>query len=309
VALSFLLFPDDPTIYTLNDNLFVTDSAVYNYDVGDTLQYTYFVMPQYFGPNPPPVYHNTRTIAILSKTVSANNYSYNIWEQINTGYIYYDSLNMPNASVTITTQMTSLSYSYFNAPVFSSMPDEIVFDPVSGIGRYSMQKNMLVSGCNTIRATYQTGDLYFDSSMNCIPAPFEGELYTLEYTIGLGCTNTTHGVYHQNGSSNVNYLSGYHKGSSTCGPIYIYNEIEEEESKKMINIYPNPLGADEKLHIDHQSKIKSIEIIDLAGRIVYQDFNTVNNSIIDLVFLAKGVYLCRINQAEGSIITRKLIRN
>ena len=65
-------------------------------------------------------------------------------------------------------------------------------------------------------------------------------------------------------------------------------------------IYPNPVT--DELRIDTDSKINSVQVIDLTGKMVYSSL--VNNHSINLSALPTGVYLVRINTDKGVGIER-----
>jgi hypothetical protein len=306
-AISFLNFPDDSTYFTLNDNLFLTDSNVYNFDVGDTIVYSYYVLPQYFSPCPPAYYPNRTTIAILTKSIIGNMYVYDVWEQLNTGYIYYDSVNVPHANITITANLNTISYSNVNTRIFSGMPDEAIIDQNNMVSRYKMSK--WPGACGKVTATFLSADLFYDTIMNCIPQPFEPDQNTLEYSIGLGCTNSSQCIYHQNGASNVYHLDAYSKGNNHCGSIYIYNQVEEALSNNLLTIYPNPITGDELLWIKNKSAISRIILFDQVGRVAFvkDDLNDVNS--IDLKSVIPGIYLCRFYFMDGLSVTKIIVKN
>ncbi len=66
---------------------------------------------------------------------------------------------------------------------------------------------------------------------------------------------------------------------------------------------PNPVK--EQLNIKFNADIKTIEIIDLTGKIVAIN----KQSTINLKHLSKGSYLAKITLKDGNIITRKFIKN
>jgi len=77
------------------------------------------------------------------------------------------------------------------------------------------------------------------------------------------------------------------------------------ESIESLKIYPNPnFGT---LKIDSKESITFIQLLDLTGKVVLQKENLHDQSL-NISFLDKGIYLCRIKTKSGEFITRKIIK-
>jgi photosystem II stability/assembly factor-like uncharacterized protein len=74
-----------------------------------------------------------------------------------------------------------------------------------------------------------------------------------------------------------------------------------------IKIFPNPTNGRFTIEIENNNKIKDISIIDLSGRIIYNDlFSNENSKEIDLSEFAKGIYILQLN-LENEKLTSKII--
>ena len=69
-------------------------------------------------------------------------------------------------------------------------------------------------------------------------------------------------------------------------------------------IYPNPTKGE--VFIKNNSKIVSIEVYDQSGKLVKKNYD---RSSIDLQTLPNGVYLLKIKDSKGKVVTQKLLKN
>jgi spore coat protein H len=77
----------------------------------------------------------------------------------------------------------------------------------------------------------------------------------------------------------------------TCWPLNTNNEHIDQT----IILYPNPSSG--LVHIKSDERIESIEIIDLAGKSLYNTSLIINNNI-DLSHLTRGFYMIKINHSH-----------
>lgn len=82
---------------------------------------------------------------------------------------------------------------------------------------------------------------------------------------------------------------------------YVINEVA-------FNVHPNPNGTGE-LNIEAEENIKSIEIVNLMGQVVFNQINdgAYPTAIVDLNSVNKGVYVVKVHFADSKISTQKLI--
>lgn len=80
-----------------------------------------------------------------------------------------------------------------------------------------------------------------------------------------------------------------------------------ENQYQNATIYPNPF--EDKLNINLDTPIKSIEIYDLAGRNISQPrFENEQNTSVDLSNLQTGTYLAKITNQSNQVFTKKIIK-
>lgn len=75
----------------------------------------------------------------------------------------------------------------------------------------------------------------------------------------------------------------------------------ENITEQNIRVFPNPVVAGNPITID--TDVKSVEVVDFSGRVVYRT----NSSVIDTGSLDKGFYILRIQTLDGNNQNRKLM--
>ncbi len=95
--------------------------------------------------------------------------------------------------------------------------------------------------------------------------------------------------------------------------VNIASGINQTNNSKLISIYPNPNLGEFDINIDltKSQKIK-IQILNLSGKIIYED-NKISNSGINIIHLnkiglSKGIYILKLN-TNKNIINKKIIIN
>jgi hypothetical protein len=79
-------------------------------------------------------------------------------------------------------------------------------------------------------------------------------------------------------------------------------------SDPAVGIYPNPTADKISLDPDDLLNAKSILISDISGKSVYASEN-ISNGEINVKHLSAGLFLVRIIKKDGSMISRKLVKN
>lgn len=77
----------------------------------------------------------------------------------------------------------------------------------------------------------------------------------------------------------------------------------DEVSKSKTNIYPNPTKGEITIKTD--KKIKSSTVVDLSGKVLLQT----SSEKVDISSFTKGTYLLKVEFADGSTKTEKIIKN
>ncbi len=87
----------------------------------------------------------------------------------------------------------------------------------------------------------------------------------------------------------------------------IYTAIDLNSSLNEIVIYPNPVVNE--VHIKGIENIAKIQVINLMGKVVIEEFTKgLNSEIIDLSSLSDGVHILNLYDNQGSIITKKIVK-
>lgn len=72
--------------------------------------------------------------------------------------------------------------------------------------------------------------------------------------------------------------------------------VNENDFKKMVTIYPNPV--DHILNIQNSIEIQSLKITNLLGKVIYSDDTSKNYSTIDVSHLSTGIYILSIHSTD-----------
>lgn len=81
------------------------------------------------------------------------------------------------------------------------------------------------------------------------------------------------------------------------------NLSTDEVSKSKTSIYPNPTKGE--IIIKTDKKIKSSTVVDLSGKVLLQT----SSEKVDISSFTKGTYLIKVEFADGSTKTEKIIKN
>ncbi|WP_176756873.1 T9SS type A sorting domain-containing protein, partial [Flavobacterium saliperosum] len=101
-------------------------------------------------------------------------------------------------------------------------------------------------------------------------------------------------TYKDNNSSA--FLIGLHSETSLATPSF--NPLQA------LTIYPNPVNEVLQLHLNNFTRIKTVKIIDLQGKLVLENYN---NETINVTKLSKGMYIVKVTTEEGEL-SKKFIK-
>jgi len=102
------------------------------------------------------------------------------------------------------------------------------------------------------------------------------------------------------GSTEIwNFFNRYTLSSTTA-----IHDISKDEAE--INVYPNPV--EDKLTIDMNTEIKTIEVFNLLGEQVLTREIYTAKAQLNIATLANGIYVLRIN-TPGFSLTRRIVKN
>jgi hypothetical protein len=93
-----------------------------------------------------------------------------------------------------------------------------------------------------------------------------------------------------------------HYGESCVLPVSIKESISEEA----LRIYPNP--AEDLLYLHSSFQIDEIQMIDVTGRMVFNDSDLDKEIIIDVSYLSAGIYLLKVIFNDEQLSRKVLIR-
>jgi hypothetical protein len=85
--------------------------------------------------------------------------------------------------------------------------------------------------------------------------------------------------------------------------VYITRENEtgiSEVSSHNLKIYPNPVQN--TLYIQSSSTIEQINIYDISGRMLQTSEVFKTSEVLDISYLASGIYLVKVKTEEGEIV-------
>ena len=82
----------------------------------------------------------------------------------------------------------------------------------------------------------------------------------------------------------------------------------KENNLGEFNIYPNPNNGSFEIYMTNITAITEIEILDLNGKVIYNNTISNKNQNINLENISRGVYIVKANQ-NGNVKIKKLIIN
>jgi hypothetical protein len=160
------------------------------------------------------------------------------------------------------------------------------------------QNTSFTSGTATISFKQGSSTIYPSEQLVLNDTVIEGDFdFSIEHPEGYYDVL----VYDQNGSWSLNAENGFY--------LYPFVFVEEFPEAALGHVYPNP--ATQLLFIKKNPSIKSgmaIDILNMAGEIVYLDELTANHHIksIDVSNIESGVYLVHLRSA-GQVFIEKIV--
>ncbi|KQR94564.1 hypothetical protein ASG01_01380 [Chryseobacterium sp. Leaf180] len=85
--------------------------------------------------------------------------------------------------------------------------------------------------------------------------------------------------------------------------------VTEVINSRDVQIYPNPVKDVLKFKLGSNLKSESIEIFDMAGRIVTSVSNSKNVNEVNVSDFTKGTYILKIKANDGKLYTQKIIKD
>ena len=160
---------------------------------------------------------------------------------------------------------------------------------------------LMINYCGEITEGYHTIDItHVDSNGVCFSNNNMGtSYYSYQYVEGLG--GPYHGISLYQGTSQV---SMYYRVS--CGATW-FAGVPTEESPG-ISIFPNPANDQFTINLVNVDQTGQLSILDLSGKIVFEDLIVGEQSMIDVSTLPSGIYVVNLKLGDNTY-TKKLIKN
>lgn len=185
----------------------------------------------------------------------------------------------------------------------------------SGIYIVSVQDE---NGCESFNTIQITEPPYFNISASqvnpnignndgSVTINTTGGAGSYEYSIDQQSTWQTSNEFNNLGDG---FYSFDVKDANSCSQVFCVvlkedNDASLEEFSNNFSVYPNP--ATDQVTIEGEQPIDNIQIIDLNGRIVYSNKSNDNAININTTLWSKGVYVVRVQIANGTFHT-KIVR-
>ena len=308
-------FPNDTNSYILNDALRLTNGNVFDFDVGDTLQYRIYQCTGPFGGCSP---GTNITKVVTGKNFSSGNDTvyYSFFVQTVITVLVHDSTGY-HINYIITDTISSSFYTNLNDPLILLMPEETdttynsFFDVFGGNGKAANRYQMTHAFCEREIMKTLSGDYQIFFSDSCFFDPFEPTVEQNGYCLGLGKVLSGHyECIACGGTSYFTELISYHKATSSCGTIQIFTSINKmNDTKSNIKIHPNPISSQGYFFVEKNDNSKTLfELIDISGKVIYSNLLSAKISVINANEIAYGFYIYRLTYFDGNTISGKLIR-
>lgn len=160
-----------------------------------------------------------------------------------------------------------------------------------------------VSGCDTLEVINNSGYTdYFCTDTMPDGSPNGATDISPDSMIGIWGLDTSYFAL-----NNLSLLVITHQGSPVFYHVYVTPCLTvgvDDVNNITLNLYPNP--THDKLFINSDIKIESLDIINLSGQIVYQTSLNQSSTQIDVSHLPGGAYMVKLNNDRG-IISRRLV--
>lgn len=281
-------FPDSTTHYELTKYSIPTYTNIYNYTIGDTIQFykrwnNYMISHEEYV---------TKIVLSKSTDTISGNISYMLYSDslvfsykpINTTFPYI-------CCDTIVYRKTdTVNIEYENIGIFNTMPDEPIF--INGdVITYKIQLENTHCLDRIVTQYFNYNVSYISDS--CIEIIIDNESYYTKYVEGIGAFDFSISL---GGSVNttLNYFSG-------CNLNEFFTNTSKPFIKNDIRIYPNPVSS--KLFISNSNTSTLIRIFNLHGKLVYENYYT---DVIDVSEWHNGLYFVEINN-NNIISTAKIL--
>lgn len=145
---------------------------------------------------------------------------------------------------------------------------------------------------------------YDEKNVNC---PVQDSCKTL---VVIGCMDPMACNYNSKATKNIQELCCYPGNCADRDIALVCPALPNRESlENEIKLYPNP--AQDKFMVETIVPINNYQLYDSYGRLLLQEKMalTVTNQQIDITSLSKGLYLFRLELANGIVYSKTIIKN
>jgi hypothetical protein len=259
--------------------------------------------------------------------------------------------NMPNTKNYVVTGTPNLLVNNSNyAPISIDLPidesvllfgipsnvlfyNDTISSNISAIGDITIGNNVTIGPGNYTVKT--SGNIYFDKSLNAIPANssinfIAGEeiivspeaiispevVLSIDPSIIKPCEKAEDVV--PTSLEIANFCNGpvYNERSSSKSILIsdVYDNLEENKSDQSVwdfNIYPNPTTSTSTVVLSGNNETNyNIEVTDMMGKVVYTKGNRAETTqtVLDLTGISKGVYFVKVNTLLGTKMKQLVIQ-
>ncbi|MBK7128886.1 MAG: T9SS type A sorting domain-containing protein [Crocinitomicaceae bacterium] len=129
------------------------------------------------------------------------------------------------------------------------------------------------------------------------PPVVTGLDYMVTFNLADPCTSSK--VQDHNSSRSNKTASAFDPGGSTV-------QVQDEELG-LISLYPNPTNSQLTIHVDNPELFTNYVIRDINGQIVAEGTILYNNTILDLEYLAGGMYTVQLF-SEQKVVVEKIMK-
>ena len=183
------------------------------------------------------------------------------------------------------------------------------FEKTQAQGCSSVWGNNVCFADATIQDTWATITITYDGTTNTAQYYKNGSLVSQQnHSVAVNTTGadirlgTSLAANFGNSNFWIDDLKIY-SGVLTSTQIATLSSSDFNTNNLNIAMYPNP--SNELVNIDLESQIKSIEIYSLQGQKVI----TATSKQVNVSHLSNGVYMVRVEDENGAIATKKLVKN
>ena len=82
--------------------------------------------------------------------------------------------------------------------------------------------------------------------------------------------------------------------------------VQDINNNSLFSVYPNPSSTNVNIDIENENTI-ALKIIDISGKLIYQNNQIQKNIVLDVSTYTKGMYMITAIQKDGSSVSKKLI--